>query len=53
VSYDYSGSGFANTGITGSVPPMLISWKVTFSKAGTYVVHCLVHHDMTATVTVG
>jgi plastocyanin len=53
VDYTYSGSGFANSGLVGSLPPVLVSFKVTFQKAGTYEVRCLVHNDMTSTVTVG
>jgi len=53
VSYTYPGSGFANSGITGSLPPVFITFKVTFAKAGTYTARCLVHNDMTATVKVG
>jgi plastocyanin len=49
----YDGTGFKSTGITGSVPPQFIAFKVTFSKAGTYVVRCLVHPDMKGEVKVG
>lgn len=42
----YDGTGFKSTGITGSVPPLFIAFKLTFTKAGTYVVRCLVHPDM-------
>ena len=49
----YDGTGFKSTGITGSVPPQFISFKLTFSKAGTFVVRCLVHPDMKGEVKVG
>lgn len=42
----YDGTGFKSTGVTGSVPPQFIAFKLTFTKAGTYVVRCLVHPDM-------
>lgn len=49
----YDGTGFKSTGITGSVPPQFISFKLTFTKAGTYVVRCLVHPDMKGEIKVG
>lgn len=49
----YDGNGYRNTGITGSVPPQFISFKLTFTKAGTYAVRCLVHPDMKGEVKVG
>lgn len=50
---NYDGTGYHNTGIIGSVPPVFVSFKVTFTKAGTYTVRCLVHPDMKADVKVG
>jgi len=48
----YDGNGFKSTGIVGSVPPALITLKVTFPKAGTYTYRCLFHRDMQGTVKV-
>jgi plastocyanin len=53
VSYTYPGSGYANTGITGSLPPVFVTFKVTFPKAGTYPLRCLIHPDMKGEVKVG
>ncbi|MEA2827223.1 MAG: hypothetical protein QOG43_1662 [Actinomycetota bacterium] len=50
---EYDGTGYRNTGITGSLPPVFISFKLTFTKAGTYAVQCLVHPDMKGQVKVG
>jgi plastocyanin len=49
----FNGDGFKSTGITGSVPPQFIAFKVTFTKPGTYTVRCLVHPDMKGDVKVG
>lgn len=49
----YDGTGYKSTGITGSVPPLFVSFKLTFTKAGTYVVRCLVHPDMKGEIKVG
>lgn len=49
----YDGTGQKSTGIVGSVPPAVISMKMTFTKAGTYTYMCLFHKDMTGTVKVG
>jgi plastocyanin len=48
----YAGVGFFNSGFLISFPPALIAYKVTFTKAGTYQMRCLVHPDMKGTVTV-
>jgi plastocyanin len=50
---NYDGTGYHNTGITGSVPPQFVAFKVTFTKAGTYTVRCLVHPDMKGEIKVG
>lgn len=50
---NYDGTGYHNTGTIGSVPPVFLSFKVTFTKAGTYTVRCLIHPDMKADVKVG
>jgi len=50
---DYDGTGYHNTGIVGSIPPVFVSFKVTFTKAGTFTVRCLVHPDMKADIKVG
>lgn len=49
----YDGTGYKSTGVTGSVPPQFLSFKLTFTKAGTYVVRCLVHPDMKGEIKVG
>lgn len=49
----YDGSGFKSTGITGSLPPQFVAFKVTFTKAGTIPVRCLVHPDMKGEIKVG
>lgn len=42
----YDGSGFKNTGVIASLPPQFVSFKITFTKAGTIPVRCLIHPDM-------
>jgi plastocyanin len=50
----FNGSGFYNTGIYLSVPPdSLFSYKLKFTKAGTYPYVCLIHPGMEGTVKVG
>jgi plastocyanin len=49
----FAGDGFANTGITGSVPPQFIAFKVTFTKPGTYTVRCLVNPQIMGAYTFG
>ena len=49
----YDGTGYRSTGITGSLPPVFIAFKLTFTTAGTYAVQCLVHPDMKGQVKVG
>jgi plastocyanin len=48
----YDGTGLRNSGIILSFPPQLYSYKVTFTKAGSYEYFCLIHPDMTGTVNV-
>ena len=48
----YSGTGFHNSGIEASFPPGLITYTITFSKAGTYAYACMIHPGMTGIVTV-
>lgn len=52
VDLRYDGSGFRNTGVVGSLPPRIITFKVTFTKAGTYSLRCQVHPDMKGEVKV-
>lgn len=47
------GGGFKSSGFLGSVPPALISYQVSFPKAGTYTLRCLVHPDMKGQIKVG
>jgi plastocyanin len=49
----YNGTGVFSTGIVLSFPPVLIAYKIKFSKAGTYSYKCLIHPDMEGTVKVG
>jgi plastocyanin len=44
---------FKNSGLFGSVPPPLMSYKVTFPKAGTYTLRCTFHPDMKGQIKVG
>jgi plastocyanin len=53
IKYTYPGSGFANSGVLGSLPPVFISFQVKFPKAGTYAYRCLIHPDMKGEVKVG
>jgi plastocyanin len=53
IKYTYPGSGFANTGIIGSLPPVFVTFQVKFPKAGTYGFRCLIHPDMKGEVKVG
>ncbi|MGH2810579.1 MAG: cupredoxin domain-containing protein [Actinomycetota bacterium] len=48
----FIGVGLKNSGVLGSLPPALISYKVTFAQPGTYTVFCQVHPAMTGTVRV-
>jgi len=48
----WDGSGFRSTGIFGSVPPVLVTFQLTFTKAGSYPLRCLIHPDMKATINV-
>jgi len=50
----WDGTGFRNSGIMlGFGPPGILKFKLTFTKAGTYQMRCLVHPDMKGTVKVG
>jgi plastocyanin len=50
----WDGTGFRNTGIVGSLgPPVFITFKQTFTRAGTYTFRCLFHPNMEGTVKVG
>ena len=44
---------FKNSGLLGSIPPSLMSFKVTFTKAGTYTLRCTFHPDMKGQIKVG
>lgn len=48
----YDGTGFRSSGFIGSFPPSLFSYKLTFTKAGTFDYFCLVHPDMKGVVNV-
>jgi plastocyanin len=50
----WSGSGFRNTGVLiGAGPPGSLTYKLRFTRAGTYTYACLIHPDMQGTVKVG
>lgn len=49
----FAGSGYYSSGIYLSFPPMLFSYKLKFTKAGTYSYECLIHPGMTGAVKVG
>ena len=49
----WDGVGQRSSGLILSFPPELFSYRITFSKAGTYNYLCTVHPDMKGTVTVG
>ena len=49
----WNGVGPHSSGIVLSFPPDLFSYKLTFTKAGTYNYICSVHSNMKGTVTVG
>jgi plastocyanin len=56
-SYSYDGTshgnGFFTTPVTFQVPGSPRSWKVTFTKAGTYKYFCWIHGpDMSGTIVV-
>lgn len=48
----WDGMGFRSTGLLGSLPPVLITVKQTFTKAGTYPYRCLFHPHMQGVVVV-
>jgi plastocyanin len=55
VTFDagtYDGTGFFNSGIVVSFPPAILTYKLTFSKAGNYELRCLLHPDMKGLVKV-
>ena len=49
----YSGSGFRNTGLIGSLPPSIYSVTVKFTQKGTVSIRCLIHPEMKGEVKVG
>lgn len=55
VTFDagsYDGTGFFNSGLVSSFPPAILTYKLTFTEAGTYELRCLLHPDMRGSVTV-
>ena len=51
--FPYSGSGFRNTGLIGSLPPAIYSVTVKFTQKGTVPIRCLIHPEMKGEVKVG
>jgi plastocyanin len=49
----FNGTGYFNSGAILSFPPALVTYKVKFSKAGTYNLKCTIHPDMQGKVIVG
>jgi plastocyanin len=49
----WDGVGFRSTGLVGSYPPVLVTLRQTFTKAGTYPYRCLFHPAMASAVKVG
>jgi hypothetical protein len=49
----WDGAGERSSGLILSFPPDLYSYKLRFTKAGTYNFLCTVHTNMKGTVTVG
>lgn len=49
----WNGVGPHSSGLILSFPPDLFSYRLTFSKAGTYNYQCTIHTNMKGTVTVG
>jgi plastocyanin len=49
----WDGTGFRSTGLVGSYPPVLVTLRQTFTKAGTYPYRCLFHPAMAGGVKVG
>jgi len=52
INATYDGSGFFNSGILASTPPSFWTYKIKFTKAGTYNLQCLIHPDMKGKVKV-
>jgi plastocyanin len=48
----YDGTGFHSSGLVLSFPPALFTYKLTFTKAGTFNYICVVHPDMKGIVNV-
>jgi plastocyanin len=48
----FDGTGYKNSGIIGSIPPSIVSYKVTFTKPGSYFFSCILHPAMGGSVTV-
>jgi len=49
----WDGVGVRSTGLVGSYPPVLVTLRQTFTKAGTYPYRCLFHPAMAGAVKVG
>jgi plastocyanin len=48
----FDGTGYKSSGIIGSIPPSIVSYKVTFTKPGSYSYVCLLHPAMGGSVKV-
>jgi plastocyanin len=49
----WDGTTYLSSGFVVAFPPSLFTYKVTFSKAGSYKYQCLIHTDMAGTIKVG
>lgn len=50
---EYDGTGFFNSGLMASLPSALLTYRLTFTRPGTYELRCLIHPDMRGQVRVG
>jgi plastocyanin len=48
----YSGTGLHSSGVQASFPPAIVTYTLSFAKAGTYNYVCLIHPGMTGQVIV-
>ncbi len=48
----WDGKAFRNSGLLGSITPEILTYKTTFTTAGTYSLRCLIHPDMKGEVKV-
>jgi plastocyanin len=49
----FGGVAYKSSGILSAEPPGTVSYRLTFTRAGTYQLRCLIHPDMKAQIKVG